>query len=97
MYLQSFIISLAKIAEQRSSQVLNIEHWQHFFFLGKSQVFTDMEELGVKPDEDTVKKVARTFCKLGEESKQKLVLRKYLNNWKYIHYNGERVKVRRWG
>lgn len=60
------------------------------------EVFTDMEELGVKPDEDSVRKVARAFCKLGDEGKQKLVLKKYLNNWKYIHYNGERVKIRRW-
>lgn len=54
-----------------------------------------MEELGVKPDEDTTRKVARTFQKLGEEDKQKLVLKKYLGRWKYIHFQGERVRVRR--
>ncbi|XP_057465295.1 pentatricopeptide repeat-containing protein At4g18975, chloroplastic isoform X2 [Actinidia eriantha] len=59
------------------------------------QVFADMEELGVKPDEDTVRKVAHAFQKLGQEDKQKLVLKKYLSKWKYIHHNGERVRVRR--
>ncbi|GMP74070.1 hypothetical protein CsSME_00031599 [Camellia sinensis var. sinensis] len=63
------------------------------------EVFADMEELGVKPDEDTVRKVARAFQKLGQADKKKLVLKKYLSKWKYIHYNGERVRVRRclWG
>ncbi|PIA58442.1 hypothetical protein AQUCO_00500400v1 [Aquilegia coerulea] len=59
------------------------------------EVFADMEELGVKPDEDTVTRVAHAFQNLGDEDKQKLVLQKYLNNWKYIHFNGERVKVKR--
>ncbi|XP_057465293.1 pentatricopeptide repeat-containing protein At4g18975, chloroplastic isoform X1 [Actinidia eriantha] len=59
------------------------------------EVFADMEELGVKPDEDTVRKVAHAFQKLGQEDKQKLVLKKYLSKWKYIHHNGERVRVRR--
>ncbi|KAJ0081650.1 hypothetical protein Patl1_10309 [Pistacia atlantica] len=58
-------------------------------------VFADMEELGVKPDEDTVQRVARAFRKLGEEEKRKLVLEKYQCRWKYIHFQGERVKVRR--
>ncbi|KAJ0017252.1 hypothetical protein Pint_10138 [Pistacia integerrima] len=58
-------------------------------------VFADMEELGVKPDEDTVQRVARAFRKLGEEEKRKLVLEKYQCRWKYIHFKGERVKVRR--
>ncbi|KAL5731040.1 hypothetical protein ACHQM5_003803 [Ranunculus cassubicifolius] len=60
------------------------------------EVFADMEELGVKPDEDTVRRVARAFTELGEEGKQKIVLRKYLNKFKCVHFNGERVKVRRW-
>ncbi|KAK2982516.1 hypothetical protein RJ640_012761 [Escallonia rubra] len=64
-------------------------------FLAKVQVFADMEELGVKPDEDTVRKVAHAFQKLGEEEKQKLVLKKYLTRWKYIHFKGERVRVKR--
>ncbi|KAL8234274.1 hypothetical protein R6Q59_020374 [Mikania micrantha] len=59
------------------------------------EVFADMEELGVKPDEDTVRKVARAFKTVGEMEKQQLVLNKYLSQWKYIHFNGERVRVRR--
>lgn len=61
----------------------------------KLQVFADMEELGVKPDEDTVRKVAYAFQKLGQVDNQKLVLRKYLSKWKYIYFKGERVRVRR--
>ncbi|KAJ8761247.1 hypothetical protein K2173_001303 [Erythroxylum novogranatense] len=60
------------------------------------EVFADMEELGVKPDEDTVRRVARAFNKLGQEEKKNLVLRKYLSKWKYIHFKGERIRVRRW-
>ncbi|KAF6173972.1 hypothetical protein GIB67_039923 [Kingdonia uniflora] len=59
------------------------------------EVFADMEELGVKPDEDTFRRVACAFQKLGQEEKQKLVLEKYQSKWKYIHFTGERVKVRR--
>lgn len=55
-----------------------------------------MEELGVKPDEDTAKKVARAFQQVGEKEKQQLVLKKYLSEWKYIHFKGERVRVRRY-
>ncbi|KAF8365017.1 hypothetical protein HHK36_032982 [Tetracentron sinense] len=58
------------------------------------EVFADMEELGVKPDEDTVRRVEHAFQKLGEEDKQKLVLKKYRSKWKYIHFKGERVRVR---
>ncbi|PWA91422.1 pentatricopeptide repeat (PPR) superfamily protein [Artemisia annua] len=60
------------------------------------EVFADMEELGVKPDEDTTRKVARAFQEVGEEEKQKLVLKKYLSEWKYIHFKGERVRVKRY-
>lgn len=60
----------------------------------KHQVFADMEELGVKPDENTVRKIARAFEVLGQEDKQKLFLMKYRRKWKYIHYKGERVRVR---
>ncbi|XVE51523.1 hypothetical protein DITRI_Ditri02bG0049000 [Diplodiscus trichospermus] len=60
------------------------------------EVFADMEELCVRPDENTVKKVARAFQKVGQEDKQKLVLRTYLSKWKYIHFNGERVRVKRY-
>ncbi|WJZ96626.1 hypothetical protein VitviT2T_015292 [Vitis vinifera] len=38
------------------------------------EVFADMEELGVKPDEDTVRRVACAFQTLGQEDKQKLIL-----------------------
>ncbi|PHT56151.1 Pentatricopeptide repeat-containing protein, chloroplastic [Capsicum baccatum] len=59
------------------------------------EVFADMEELGVKPDEDTVRRVARAFQMLGQEDKQKLVLKRYQSRWKYIYFNGERARVRR--
>ncbi|KAI3862665.1 hypothetical protein MKX03_018078 [Papaver bracteatum] len=61
------------------------------------EVFADMEELGVKPDEDTVKRVARAFQELGQEEKEKLFINKYQCKWKYLHFNGERVKVKRDG
>ncbi|XP_019265387.1 PREDICTED: pentatricopeptide repeat-containing protein At4g18975, chloroplastic isoform X2 [Nicotiana attenuata] len=59
------------------------------------EVFADMEELGVKPDEDTVRRVARAFQMLGQEDKHKLVLQRYQRKWKYVHFNGERARVRR--
>ncbi|KAK7282035.1 hypothetical protein RIF29_10517 [Crotalaria pallida] len=59
------------------------------------EVFADMEELRVKPDEDTVRRVASAFRKLGHEEKRKLVIKRYGLKWKYIHFNGERVRVRR--
>ncbi|XP_057804358.1 uncharacterized protein LOC131019767 [Salvia miltiorrhiza] len=52
------------------------------------EVFADMEELGVKPDEDTVRRIARAFEALGQEDKQKQFLTKYQRNWKYIHFKG---------
>ncbi|KAM5587811.1 pentatricopeptide repeat-containing protein [Rosa sericea] len=58
------------------------------------EVFADMEELSVRPDEDTVRRVARAFQELGQEDKSKIVLRRYGCKWKYIHFEGERVKVR---
>lgn len=54
-----------------------------------------MEELGVRPDEDTVRRIASAFQRVGQDEKQKLVLKKYLSKWKYIHFKGERVRVRR--
>ncbi|KAH1208378.1 Pentatricopeptide repeat-containing protein, chloroplastic [Glycine max] len=57
-------------------------------------VFADMEELRLKPDEDTVRRVARAFRELGDEEKRKLVIKQYGLKWKYIHFNGERVRVR---
>ncbi|XP_074269749.1 pentatricopeptide repeat-containing protein At4g18975, chloroplastic-like [Silene latifolia] len=59
------------------------------------EVFADMEELGVRPDEDTVRRVARAFEKLNQADKKRLVLERYGCKWKYIHFKGERVKVRR--
>ncbi|XP_020978281.1 ATP-dependent DNA helicase PIF1-like [Arachis ipaensis] len=53
-----------------------------------------MEELQVKPDEDTVRRVANAFRKLGQEEKSKLVTKRYGLKWKYIHFIGERVNVR---
>lgn len=53
-----------------------------------------MEELRVKPDEDTVRRVARAFRALGEEEKRKLVIKRCGLKWKYVHFNGERVRVR---
>ncbi|KAI6703533.1 hypothetical protein NL676_012669 [Syzygium grande] len=41
------------------------------------EVFADMEELGVKPDEDTVRRIARAFGRLGQEEKRKLFLKRY--------------------
>nr|DAD39506.1 TPA_asm: hypothetical protein HUJ06_013829 [Nelumbo nucifera] len=59
------------------------------------EVFADMEELGVRPDEDTIRKVRHAFQKLGQEDKVKLLLSKYRPKWKYLHFNGEQVRVRR--
>ncbi|XP_057544827.1 pentatricopeptide repeat-containing protein At4g18975, chloroplastic [Amaranthus tricolor] len=60
------------------------------------EVFADMEELGVKPDEDTVKRVARAFETLDQDDKKNLVVQRYGCKWKYVHFKGERVKVRRY-
>ncbi|CAN6446167.1 unnamed protein product [Victoria cruziana] len=58
------------------------------------EVFADMEELGVKPDEDTVRRISRAFHKLGQEDKRKQVIQRYGLKWKYIHFNGERVRIK---
>ncbi|KAI4350251.1 hypothetical protein L6164_004723 [Bauhinia variegata] len=58
------------------------------------EVFADMEELQVRPDQDTVRRVARAFGELNQEEKRKMVMKRYGLKWKYIHFNGERVKVR---
>lgn len=67
------------------------------FFHLLVQIFADMEELGVRPDEDTVRRVAHAFRKLGQEENGKLVYKRYGCKWKYIHFKGERVRVRRDG
>lgn len=61
------------------------------------QIYADMEELGVRPDEDTARRIGKAFVTFGQEEKEKHVLEKYLKKWKYIHFNGERVRVRRDG
>ncbi|XP_027336264.1 pentatricopeptide repeat-containing protein At4g18975, chloroplastic [Abrus precatorius] len=58
------------------------------------EIFADMEELHVKPDEDTVRRVASAFRKLGQEEKRNLVIKRYGLKWKYIHFNGQRVRIR---
>ncbi|XP_022139303.1 pentatricopeptide repeat-containing protein At4g18975, chloroplastic isoform X2 [Momordica charantia] len=63
----------------------------------QDKIFADMEELGVKPDEDTVRRVARAFQKLGQEENRKMVHKRYGCKWKYIHFKGERVRVKRDG
>lgn len=60
----------------------------------QDQVFADMEELGVRPDEDTVRRVARAFKALDQKDKQRLLIRKYGRKWKYIYFKGERVRGR---
>ncbi|EAZ04241.1 hypothetical protein OsI_26386 [Oryza sativa Indica Group] len=60
-------------------------------------IYADMEELGVHPDEDTTRRIGRAFVTLGQEDKGKIVLEKYLKKYKYVHFNGERVRVRRGG
>lgn len=61
------------------------------------EVFGDMEELGVRPDEDTARRIGRAFVATGQGENEKYVLEKYLKRWKYIHFKGERVRVRRDG
>ncbi|EER97347.1 hypothetical protein BDA96_02G346500 [Sorghum bicolor] len=61
------------------------------------EIYTDMEELGVRPDEDTARRIGKAFVAFGQEEEEKHVLEKYLKKWKYIHFNGERVRVRRDG
>ncbi|OVA11648.1 hypothetical protein BVC80_8997g23 [Macleaya cordata] len=82
------------VSKRLCSRMISVYHHHHM--PDKIiEVFADMEELAVKPDEDTVRRVARAFLDLGQEDKQKLVLKKYQCKWKYLHFNGERVKVRR--
>ncbi|KAG7621014.1 Pentatricopeptide repeat [Arabidopsis suecica] len=60
------------------------------------EVFADMEELKVSPDEDSARRVARAFRELNQEENRKLILRRYLSEYKYIYFNGERVRVKRY-
>ncbi|KAK3125286.1 hypothetical protein QOZ80_7BG0602750 [Eleusine coracana subsp. coracana] len=61
------------------------------------EIYADMEELGVRPDEDTTRRIGRAFETKGQNDKHQFVLNKHLKKWKYIHFNGERVRVRRDG
>lgn len=51
----------------------------------------------MRPDEDTVRRVARAFKHLEQEEKRKTVLKRYLSKYKYVHFRGERVQVKRYG
>ncbi|GAB2239919.1 hypothetical protein Droror1_Dr00020437 [Drosera rotundifolia] len=42
----------------------------------------------------TLRRIARAFDELGQAFKKELVIRRYGLKWKYIHFNGERVRVR---
>lgn len=84
------------ISRRLCSRMISLYHHHHMPDK-VIEVFADMEELGVKPDEDTVKRVARAFQELGQEEKEKLFVNKYQSKWKYLHFNGERVKVKRDG
>ncbi|XP_074572847.1 pentatricopeptide repeat-containing protein At4g18975, chloroplastic [Curcuma longa] len=58
------------------------------------EVFADMEELGVTPDDDTVTRIGRAFEMLGQKDKRGLLFKRYKSKWRYLHFNGERVRVR---
>ncbi|XP_059063476.1 pentatricopeptide repeat-containing protein At4g18975, chloroplastic isoform X2 [Cryptomeria japonica] len=59
------------------------------------EIFMDMEELDIRPDETTLKKVGYAFLRMGFKDKRNEVLMKYKPKWKYLHFNGEQVRVRR--
>ncbi|TXG47754.1 hypothetical protein EZV62_027048 [Acer yangbiense] len=83
------------ISKQLCSRIVSL--YDHHGMQDKIiEAFADMEELGVRPDEDTVRRIGRAFRKLGQEEKRKLFLKKYQCKWKYLHFNGERVRVRRY-
>ncbi|XP_058091653.1 pentatricopeptide repeat-containing protein At4g18975, chloroplastic [Magnolia sinica] len=90
MILQTHTRSVSKRVFSRMISLYDHHHMPEKIL----EVFADMEELGVKPDEDTIRRVARAFKKLDQEDKQKQVLKKYERKWKYLHFNGESVRVR---
>ncbi|KAJ8629015.1 hypothetical protein MRB53_024174 [Persea americana] len=90
MLLESHTRSVSKRLFSRMIALYNHHHMPEKIL----EVFADMEELGVKPDDDTVKGVAQAFARLGQEDKQKQVLKKYEGKWKYLHFKGERVRMR---
>ncbi|KAF7015386.1 hypothetical protein CFC21_029244 [Triticum aestivum] len=91
--LETYTRSVPKKLFSRMIQIYNTRHLPDKVL----EIYADMEELGVRPDEDTTRRVGRAFASSGQEDKQKPVLEKYLKKWKYIHFNGERVRVRRAG
>ncbi|KAM0839350.1 hypothetical protein ACQ4PT_060373 [Festuca glaucescens] len=91
--IQTYTCSVPKKLFSRMIQIYNTRHLPDKVL----EIYADMEELGVRPDEDTTRRIGRAFAASGQEDKQKPVLEKYLKKWKYIHFNGERVRVRRAG
>ncbi|XP_037484643.1 pentatricopeptide repeat-containing protein At4g18975, chloroplastic-like isoform X1 [Triticum dicoccoides] len=91
--LQTYTRSVPKKLFSRMIQIYNTRHLPDKVL----EIYADMEELGVRPDEDTTRRIGRAFATSGQEDKQKPVLEKHLKKWKYIHFNGERVRVRRAG
>ncbi|KAJ3705190.1 hypothetical protein LUZ61_008895 [Rhynchospora tenuis] len=61
------------------------------------EVFADMEEFGIHPDGDTTWRIARALVKSKQPEKVKQVLEKYLTKWKYLYFDGKRVRVKRGG
>ncbi|KAM0882684.1 hypothetical protein ACQ4PT_032134 [Festuca glaucescens] len=91
--IQTYTRSVPKKLFSRMIQIYNARHLPDKVL----EIYGDMEELGVHPDEDTTRRIGRAFAASGQEDKQKPVLEKYLKKWKYIHFNGERVRVKRAG
>ncbi|MQL98288.1 hypothetical protein Taro_030995 [Colocasia esculenta] len=59
------------------------------------QVFADMEELGIRPDQKIVKMVGDVFQKLGMLDKYEKITAKYPPpTWEYRYIKGKRVKIR---
>ncbi|KAG6471374.1 hypothetical protein ZIOFF_068815 [Zingiber officinale] len=56
------------------------------------EVFADMEELGVTPDDDTVSRIGRAFEILGQNDKRDLLFKRYKCKWRYLHFKGEHVR-----
>lgn len=56
-----------------------------------------MEEFGIHPDGDTTWRIARALTKSAEPEKVKGLLDKYLSKWKYLYFDGNKVRVKRGG
>lgn len=58
------------------------------------EVFADMEELGIKPDQSIVRMVGNVFQKLDMPGKYEQLNRKYPPpKWEYRYIKGKRVKI----